>query len=423
MFRRLFSDQTRERIATVLGLRGFNRASATGRSLPAWAKEQVDRKTVKLDGVNIIGDLQADFGVSEVTRQMQKSLQAAGIPIAYQELTYAPQSRTNALTKDLTHGTPYHFNLIDIHFAHFYDAVMESPPEYYADKYNIAIWGWELPKFPNVSRSIFRLVDEVWVYSHYVQESIGQASPVPVLRMPPAITTQPNPSATRTDFDLPPERYIFFFSFSPASMIARKNPFAIIDAFRKAFGTQSTEAMLVIKTHHLDLVQDAERFRTDLQAAIDSVNGRLIHGNLSRQQMNDLIQVCDCYISLHRSEGFGLGMAEAMALGKPVIAPHYSGNADFMNASNSYGVRYTLRGITQDDHMYQPEFSSTFEIGQLWAEPDIDHAAELMRHVVTHHDEAKQVGEAAQAYIHQFYSAAAIGERIKERLINIADAR
>lgn len=413
--RRLTSDDRRQRIATKLGLEGFNRAAATGRSLPSWVKKGA-RHGFIFDGVNIVGDLQADFGVSEVTRQTLNALQAAHIPTAYQEALYAPQSRTQPLPVGLKSGPQYSVNLIDIHFAHFYDTVMETPPHIFENKFNIAYWGWELPKFPPVSRRIFDLIDEIWVYSHYVQDSIGQASPVPVVRMPPAINAQASGNATRADFNLPENKKIFLFTFSPASMIARKNPFAVIDAFRLAFGTSSREAALVIKTHHLDLIRQNKQFKEDLQTAIDSVGGIMLHDNLSRQQIIDLLWLSDCYVSLHRAEGFGLGMAEAMALGKPVIAPHYSGNADFMNNSNSYGVRYSLCPIEEQDHIYQPEFKTTFEIGQLWAKPDIEHAAELMQNVVHNPKAAELVGELAKDYMNQYFSPEAIGSRIEARL-------
>jgi glycosyltransferase involved in cell wall biosynthesis len=144
----------------------------------------------------------------------------------------------------------------------------------------------------------------------------------------------------------------------------------------------------------------------------------LIDADLSRQQMYGLLSVCDCYVSLHRAEGFGLGIAESMALGKPVIATAHSGNMDFMTPANSFGVNYTLRPITTEDHAQQPFLLDVYQANpeQLWGEPDIDHAAELMRYVCEHPDEARQRGETALRDMAEGWSVEAIGARIHDRL-------
>jgi glycosyltransferase involved in cell wall biosynthesis len=238
--------------------------------------------------------------------------------------------------------------------------------------------------------------------------------------MPPPLDVVPVRPRPRAEFGLPDDRFIFLFSFSPASVTARKNPFGVIEAFRRAFGRPAAGPMLVIKTHHLDSLLDATLLARDLRAAIEAVGGRLIEDNLTREQMMGLLDCCDCYVSLHRSEGFGLGMAEAMALGKPVIATGYSGNTDYMLPDNSWLVRYTLRAITPEDHRYQPELSNIYPAGQLWAEPDLDHAAELMHAVNADPARAAQVGATAAQHVRHHFSPAAAGARIVERLGAIA---
>src|SRR5690606_22096021 len=130
---------------------------------------------------------------------------------------------------------------------------------------------------------------------------------------------------------------------------------------------------------------------------------------------------CDCFVSLHRAEGFGLGIAEAMALGKPVIATAYSSNTDFMTEANSYSVNYTLRPITLEDHAFQPSLQSVYTPGdgQMWAEPDLDHAAALMRHVAGHPDEAAQRGRIAAQDVQAQLSVEAVGQQIRARLEQI----
>jgi glycosyltransferase involved in cell wall biosynthesis len=421
--RSLFSSETRRTAAERIGLAGFNTAEATGARLPWWRDHPRHRgRSINFDGVNLIGDLQADTGMSEVTRQTLNALQTADVPVAYTELTYGPPSRTTPLPPGIRTGAPYSFDLVDVHFSQFYSRVMAAPPNTFEGKFIIAYWGWELPEFPEISRTHFSLIDEIWVYSEYVQESISRISPLPVIRMPPAVDVAPGPQALRSTYDLPEDRFIFFFSFSPASMLARKNPFGVIEAFRRAFGKADDAPLLLIKTHHLSAMRSPSSFVSQLKNRLESVGGRLLDRNLTRQQMTDLMAVCDCYVSLHRAEGFGLGMAEAMALGKPVIATYYSGNTDFMTPFNSYPVRYHLREITDEDHRYQPEFSSLFQIGQLWAEPDLDHAAEIMwsvGHEKKH--EAAQIGRSAAKHVEQMLKPAVIGERMRNRLRIIAE--
>lgn len=427
ILRRLIPVRHRQAMAIQLGLAGFNIAAASGSRLPhgrlrarraGTQRQNVPRRT---DAVNLVGDLRGDSGLSEVTRQTVAAMQAASIKVAYTELIYGPLSRTNPTLAGLLSGAPFDFSLVDVHFSQFYDRLMEAPQEILNSRYVIAYWAWELPKFPPFARANFKLIDEVWVYSHYVQDSLSQSSPVPVVRMPPAIRVSPSPALQRSEFGLPDDRFIFMFSFSPASMAARKNPFGLLSAFERAFGRTRSGPLLVVKTHHLSSILDPTGLGRDLEAAVQAVNGVLIHDNLSRQKMTDLLASCDCYVSLHRAEGFGLGMAEAMALGKPVIATGYSGNMDFMTPSNSWPVRYSLREIVADDHRYQPEFASSFEVGQLWAEPDIAHAAELMQHVFEHPDDAQHIGGAAADHIRRYHSPEAVGARIAARLRSITD--
>jgi glycosyltransferase involved in cell wall biosynthesis len=142
----------------------------------------------------------------------------------------------------------------------------------------------------------------------------------------------------------------------------------------------------------------------------------MINERLSKPEMNSLTSLCDCYVSLHRSEGFGLGMAEAMFLGKPVIATAYSGNMTFMNDRNAFLVGYDLRQVTPDDHAHQPVYLQVYEPGQWWAEPDLDCAADRMVDVVQNQDTARARGNAASAYMRQWHGYEAAGAAIRQRL-------
>ncbi len=149
-------------------------------------------------------------------------------------------------------------------------------------------------------------------------------------------------------------------------------------------------------------------FQEVLTACRGQANIRILRDILSRDEMYDLLRVCDAYVGLHRSEGYGLPLVEAMALGKPVIGTGYSGNVDFMNERNSFPVRYQLVAIEQDHGPYRR--------GAEWAEPDVDHAAEQMRRVVESPQATAQVAARGRADIERLLSPHAIGLVMRSRL-------
>jgi hypothetical protein len=172
--------------------------------------------------------------------------------------------------------------------------------------------------------------------------------------------------------------------------------------------------MLAIRAQHITSYPDLADV---LQQAISRVGGLILAEDYTRQQMNDLLACSDAHVSLHRAEGFGLGIAESMYLGKPVVATHYSGNADFMTPENSYPVGYTLRPITEEDHHLQPKCAGTYQPGQFWAEPDLDQAAQSLRNVYEHPDEARQRGQRAARDIRRHCSPAVIGQMLEDLLV------
>jgi hypothetical protein len=196
--------------------------------------------------------------------------------------------------------------------------------------------------------------------------------------------------------------------FDMLSVFERKNPLGLIEAYRRAFGPDFQDTTLVLKVTRLD---QEPRYRKQLEQAVASVSGILIDRHMGRQELDGLFNVCDVYVSLHRSEGFGMTMAEAMYLGKPVIATAYSGNMDFMNVGNSYLVDYQLVDLERNCGPYQR--------GARWAEPDLDDAAAQMQRVFADREEALGKGTRAAADIRSLYSSGVVSRRIIERLARI----
>ena len=277
--------------------------------------------------------------------------------------------------------------------------------------YTIGYWAWELARFPQEWASSFAFVDEVWVASRFTYDAIAPATTKPVMLMPTAVALpKAEPGLTRADFGLPADKFVFYFSFDFRSYVARKNPLAAVDAFRRAFPRRAAPAVLVLKTIGSEWKPDD---RDDLREAIGGdPRILLIDREFARPRAAALLALADCFVSLHRSEGFGRGPAEAMWLGKPVITTTYSGPADFATEETALLVDYALVPVGEEEY---PGAS-----GQVWAEPDIDGAAAAMRRVVADPALAKHVGRAGQRRIRELYDPTTGGARYVERVRAIA---
>ncbi|MEM6283958.1 MAG: glycosyltransferase family 4 protein [Chloroflexota bacterium] len=415
--RKLLSDRTRTQIAVRLGLGGFGIQTHTGYQLPQRTK--VDPATV--NGVNFIGNTEAVLGITEAARQLIMAIETASIPhqvVPLPDLSMQiPENHQRFTDAD----APYSANLMHVNPQEVPFVVQHYLEDIVTEKYLIAYWHWELATFPAKWHEMTHFFDEIWVASHFIREAIQNTTSTPVVRVPLPVTAI-SPRHSRAELGLPADKFLFLCIFSPGSNIARKNPFGVIDAFERAFAKQASHnAVLVVKTHHLDSIY-GEHVREPLREAVQRVGGILIEDSVSKAKMHSLIANVDCLVSLHRAEGFGLTIAEAMSHGKPVIVTRYAGSMDFTTPETAYLVNCTLRQINEDDHRFFPDMSQIYHVGEWWAEPDVDHAARQMRYVYEHSQDAHQIGQQAQALIVQDFSHAAVGEIIADRLrITAAD--
>jgi SAM-dependent methyltransferase len=247
------------------------------------------------------------------------------------------------------------------------------------------------------------MVDEIWVYSKYVVELLSHAAPCPVVRVPLPISA---PVVTDTPLSIDvPDGFTFLFLFDFYSTLQRKNPLGLVQAFTRAF-KPGEGPNLLIKSFNGDYKPEALRRLREAAAGRPDVH--IVDKFVTEPERAVLMNRCDCYVSLHRSEGFGLTLGEAMALGKPVIGTGYGGNLDFMTPANSYLVGYETTTVGPDGENYP-------SAGR-WAEPDLEHAARLMREVWTNQEEARRRGERAQADIANDFSAEAVGKIARSRL-------
>ena len=361
-------------------------------------------------GLNVAGYLCDETGVGEVARASIKALHRQGFPVAYTIVTSEAPRKNDRSALQLPQGNPYDFNCLYVNadqLKFVYD--IDLGADFFRNKYNIGFWNWELNRFPEEWLDRFNYLDEVWVASNFVQNALAQVSPIPVITLGAPVENRANPGLSRRELGLPEDKFLFLFAFDMLSYIERKNPFGLIEAYRRAFGERATDTQLIIKATNLDRFAEHKQA---LEQAVKSVSGILLDGYFDRNILNGLFHAADAYVSLHRSEGFGMTIAETMSLGKPAIATAYSSNVDYMNAANSYPVGYRLVEL-QEDH-------GPYKKGEVWADPDLDQAAAYMRRVFENPDEAARLGQQAAVDIQLNYGSQAIANRIIARLKNVS---
>lgn len=362
-------------------------------------------------GTNLWGYIRSEFGLGESVRLYALALAEQGFPFALLNYEVPPPARAQDCSLDawLATGPEHPVSVYFVNPDQMLRARARLEEQKRQGRYLIGFWYWELEKFPEEWRPALELVDEVWTASTFVQQSIGAATHKPVLRMPLPI----QPEGVRPDrscLGLPEDCFAFLYTFDYHSWPQRKNAQGVIAAFRAAFAVARDNVRLLIKTTNAERVADAHLDLVDAARGDPRIVFRDEH--LSRSGMYGLIASADAYISLHRSEGFGLGMAEAMYFGKPVIATRYSGNLDFMTDE--------VARLVDCEMVKVPPGAYPHWQGQCWAEPDVGIAASHMRWLVDHPVAARALGAAAAARIRRQYARPACTAAVIDRVQAIA---
>jgi glycosyltransferase involved in cell wall biosynthesis len=376
---------------------------ARSRAVPAFVR------TATL-GVNVAGYLDTESGMGEAARASIRSLEAAGVPVALNNVPSKLRTRDTSYAGRFGETNPHPFNLVHLNADNMGWFADGRGRAYFRNRYTIGYWFWELAAFREEWVPFFEYVDEVWAASEFVRESFAAWSPVPVVRMPLPVVLPAVPTVGRAHFDLPSRGTLFLYMFDVSSQTERKNPRGAIEAFGRARFAHD-EAVLVLKFTNAEYDREAVRA---LHAQADGLHVRFLDGYMQREEIAGLLATADCYVSPHRSEGFGLTMLESMALGKPVIATAYSGNMDFMTDANSFLVPYSLRPLERD---YGP-----YMRGAMWADPDLEELARLMRLVVQEPHAASERGQAARAQIAKERHPSVTGAVVQQRLQAIRSA-
>ncbi|HEY5943482.1 MAG TPA: methyltransferase domain-containing protein [Solirubrobacterales bacterium] len=355
-------------------------------------------------GVNLVGYLNDARGVGETARQIREALRGADVPVATIDTPTDPERIAPVLGDVAEKDHPYDFNLICVNADMLPLVAGGLDQRFFEDRNSAGLWFWEVSHFPQMWEASFDYVDEVWVATEHVAAALRTLAPIPVhtIRMP--IVPAPPEPASRAELGMP-EGYCFLFTFDYRSVFRRKNPLAVVEAFCAAFEPGEGPS-LVIKSICGD---EFPAQREELAAAIAArPEIHLVEEMIPVGRKNAMMASCDCYVSLHRSEGLGLTMAEAMYFSRPVIATAYSGNLDFMTEENSYLVPYELTEIGPDANPYPAD--------EEWADPDIERAAAMMREVYANPEEAAARGQRAAEDIRRNHSPQAAAEAIEARI-------
>jgi glycosyltransferase involved in cell wall biosynthesis len=362
-------------------------------------------------GINAVGYLRAELGVGELARRLIAGIEKASVP--FSTITYGNTLSRQEFPFNERNGqcVPYDTNLVCVNADQMPGFASAAGPAFFSNRYTIGVWSWELEVFPTEFQGAFEFVDEVWVPTDFMQRAIAPAMTKPVLTVPVPLEAAAARPIERATLGLP-QSFLFFFTFDFMSVVERKNPLGLIAAFKRAFEPSEGVALVLKSINGEQNFAALERIRI---AASDHADIIVMDGYLGPETKDGLMATCDCYVSLHRSEGLGFTIAEAMSYGRPVIATGYSGNLTFMDEKNSYLVPYALTGV--------PPGCDPYPAGALWAEPDLDRAAALMRHVYENQDEARRLGQRARHDIVTHHSPDRTGEFITSRFAEIHSGR
>lgn len=372
------------------------------------------RQAGRAGGVNLCGYLRTESGVGAAGRGYARALQAAGVPVALVDLSAISGNRAQDDSLTLGGAQPiYDVNLVCVDVDLHYAMLAQMGEDFLADRYTIGVWWWELPRFPEKWADRFAYYDEIWTGTSFVAEALAPVAPLPVVHMPPALAMDPRGDRARGRQRLDvSDEMVYLYIFDVHSHLARKNPHAAVEAFVRAFAADE-RAKLVLKSVNGDadhagmagLYAQIAAYGREHQIAV-------YDGYWPAAALHDLMAACDAYLSLHRAEGAGLTIADALIQGKPVIATGWSGNMDFMTPFNSYPVAYDLVTLQEN--------AGPYRAGEEWAEPCVDDAAAQMVAVYTDRVTAQARGSQAQADMAATFAPAVVGERTRQRLDAIA---
>jgi glycosyltransferase involved in cell wall biosynthesis len=363
--------------------------------------------------VRVVGSFFRPIGISRVARVSLASFRAAGIDAkAFDLWGEPPSSQVDSWpaahrSSDLGTFNLFHLNGDEIETAL---AKLGGLPTHAR---NVICPMWELPHFPEAWARQVERFDEVWAASRFIYDAIEPAVSIPVVHMPLATEAFPTNLRSRRYFNIPEETYALLFFFDMRSYAQRKNPVAVLEAFKRLIVDRPwAPVSLVLKVH--GYAHHNGESAAELEREIGQASERIVRidGQMPEDDVRALVYNCDAFVSLHRAEGYGLGLAEAMSVGRPVVGTAYSGNMDFMADDVAHLVSYRLVPVPRDAYPHWQD--------QVWADPDVDDAASHLRGLVDDPEAGRRLGRLAAQRMAAKFSYRAAGLRYAARLADLA---
>ncbi len=355
------------------------------------------------DGVELCGYLDAAVGAGEAARRYLGALAAVGIPAKPRNVPLAGRDSANSPLGGFRRGRGTHprFNLFCLNPEQLGPYLASRSAPEVRSRTNIGVWSWEVDVLPPGWREATHAVREIWTYSEFSAGLIAAATGAPVVAMHLPLALDDAPRLPAPDL---PAGFRVLVMFDYLSTIQRKNPLAAIAAYRSAFAPRDG-ARLIVKS--MNATHRPDQHDEVLRAAAGRDDITLIDGTVSGAERTGLIEAADCVLSLHRSEGFGLVLAEAIAAGRPVVATGYGGNVEFMPAASTDLVRFEITEVGPGCEYYPP--------AARWAQPDVEHAASLLRAVFEDRETASERARIARENVTRQLAPERIGSLMRER--------
>jgi glycosyltransferase involved in cell wall biosynthesis len=361
----------------------------------------------RADGILVVGLMSSASGLGNSARLCADQLMARGYSVSSKDVApFFGVSDDVGFASNAVNGSGASIAIYHLNPPKLLPGIMRAGLRQYYSNYNIGYWAWELETLPRDWVDAIRFVDAIMVPSEFCRAAIARYTDKPVVVVPhPLQSVKPRPRRTRGESQ--PFTVLSMLNFG--SSFRRKNPHAALRAFALAFGADPN-ARLILKT------SGGHRYSSELaelRAHANSMpNVEIVDEIWSEELLNAAYRRADAYLSLHRSEGYGLTIAEAMMMECPVVVTGWSGNLDFCTEETAFLVRHALTAFDDDDPSYEGV------TGARWAEPNVEDAARLLRLLRDEPALARRKAEAARRHLIAYTSERSYDRALESLLGN-----
>ncbi|MGO9872540.1 MAG: glycosyltransferase family 4 protein [Acidimicrobiia bacterium] len=363
-------------------------------------------------GVNLVGYLRAENGSGAAARSLLEVLGRARSPVSLHSCTATSSRQRADVDTAVDSRVTYDTTIVCVGADQLPVLNEQMHGRMPVAASTVGLWPWEVEAFPAWMARSAVMVDEVWVYSRHVANAVSSVCAAAVhVFAPPVVVPDQIVEVDRADVGISDD-FTFLFCFDFASGFERKNPLAVVNAFRRAFAPGEGPRLVVKSVNGSSLPLASARLKAAVEDRADIV---VRDGYEPAVRQQALTAACDCYVSLHRAEGYGITLAEAMAAARPVIATAYSGNLEFMTAENAVLIPYELERIPFGCDPYPP--------AALWAEPDIDAASAAMQRMASDPSWATRLGGRARDHMAKYHTAESRVDFVRTRLHELRSSR